>query len=66
MMVRKIIMTLDYHDREQGVIKIVFALEVDLLSQLGHFLTILMRLISLFCMFSRFYNGVYSKFGYTK
>jgi hypothetical protein len=25
-----------------------------------------MRLISLFCMFSRFYNGVYSKFGYTK
>ncbi len=47
-MVKKIIMILDYHDREQGVIEIVFALEVDLLSQLGHFLTIIMKLISLF------------------
>jgi hypothetical protein len=51
--------------REQGVIEIVFALEVDLLSQLGHFLTIIMKLISLF-LFSRFYNGVDSKLDYTK
>jgi hypothetical protein len=59
-------MILDYHDREQGVIEIVFALEVDLLSQLGQFLTIIMKFISLFFMFSRFYNGVDSKLGYTK
>jgi hypothetical protein len=52
--------------REQGVIEIVFALEVDLLSQLGQFLTIIMKLISLFFMFSRFYNGVDSRLGYTK